>query len=222
MKPRFPSPPAFLLALGLLLASPISAQDAPRDWEPGRSVEGDGYAYQVFSQQNEGEAFVRFLLHGTVDAPPPALARAFLEFVTDPKRAPEGETVRVISKDERTFIIYTLMDLPPLFSNRDIILQGESSVDAATGVNRIAWKAIPAHPAAPQIDGTIRIVDAAGAWVFAPAGEGSDVSYENHLDLRGSLPRWLLQPLMARAVAKSFEDISADVLRGSPRPAGAK
>ncbi|HXK22820.1 MAG TPA: hypothetical protein VMS55_09120 [Myxococcota bacterium] len=223
MKPRFPSRPALLLGLGLLLASRISAQEPPGDWEPGRKVDGDGFAYQVFSRQNEGEAFVRFLLRGAIDAPPPALARAFLEYVTDPTRASEGETIHVISKEERAFTVYTHMDLPPLFSDRDIIVQGESSIDAATGVNRVAWKAIATHPTAPQIDGTIRIVDAAGAWVFAPAGERrSDVTYENHLDLRGSLPRWLLQPLMGRAVAKSFEAIAADVLGRSPKSAGAK
>jgi len=214
---RLPSVPTLVLALALL-ASGVSADDPTDGWEPGRTVQGDGFSYQLFSRQDEGEAFVRFKLHGTIDAPPPALARAFIDIVTDPARAPAGQTVHVISKDERTFIVHNYMDLPPLFSDRDIILRGESSADA-TGTSRVAWKAIE-HPAAPHTDGAIRIEDAAGAWVFTPAGDGrSDVSYENYLDLRGSLPRWLLEPLMGRAVGKSFEDIAADVLDGSPRSA---
>src|SRR5262245_56553732 len=124
---RLPSVPALVLALALLLASGSSAEDPAGGWEPGRTVKGDGFTYQLFARQDAGEAFVRFELRGTIDAPPPALARAFLDIVTDPARAPAGQTLRVISKDERSFIVYNRMDLPPLFSDRDIILRGEST-----------------------------------------------------------------------------------------------
>src|SRR5262249_32374338 len=85
-----------LLSLAaLLLRAPASADDPAAGWTPGRTAAGPGYAYQLFSKQVEGEAFARFRVDGTIDAAPDALVRAFRVIVTDPARAPDGQTRRV-------------------------------------------------------------------------------------------------------------------------------
>ena len=200
------------LLMALVLAGAAAAEDAADGWQPGGTTQGKGFAYQIFSMQREGEAFVHFKVSGTIDAAPEALQRAFCEMVTNPARAPSGETRTLIAKDDGGFIVHSYMDLPPLFSDRDIILRGESSADPATGARRVEWIAVE-HPKAPRVDGAIRIEDAGGAWLFAPDGANrSKVTYENHIDLRGSLPGWLTERLLASTVGKSFEDIAADTV----------
>lgn len=207
---------AALLSFAVLWVAAAPAQGAaaepPHPWDPGRTVEGEGYAYQLFTSQGEGEDFARYRVRGTIDAVPEALVRAFLTTVTDPARAPDGQTRRVIAKDPGGFVVHTLMDLPPLFSDRDIVTRGESSADSASGARRVDWRAID-HPGAPRTDGTIRIEHAAGFWVFAPAGEKrSNVTYENYVDLGGSLPQWLVQRIMANTVGTTYEDLAAEAL----------
>jgi hypothetical protein len=199
------------LLLAFALAS-APASSARADWAPGRSGEGRGYAYQVFSQDSD-EGFVRYQIRGTIEAAPAALVRAVRVIASDPARAPEGQTRRLLSRDERAFVVYTRIDLPPLFSDRDIITRGVSSSDAASGTHRIHWKATE-HRSAPPVDGVIRIVRAEGDWVFAPVrGSVTRVTYETHLDLAGSLPGWLIQRLLADTAAETYEDLAREATR---------
>lgn len=203
---------AFLLLLSLFWLAQSSASEPPSDWTPGSIAKGTGYAYQVFSKETEGEAFVRYRVRGTIDAAPEALVRAVRVIAADPARAPDGQTRRLISQNDDEFVVYTRIDLPPLFTDRDIVTRGVSSADAGTGGRRIDWKAID-HAQAPPVDGAIRIERSAGFWVFAPAGgKTSQVTYETYIDLGGSLPSWLIQGMLARTVSKSYEDLAEEVV----------
>src|SRR5262245_38834260 len=119
-----------LLALALPAASDPTA-DAT--WKPGDKGEGRGYAYQVFSQQREGEPFVRYQVRGTIDAMPEVLARTAQNRSADPARAPKGQTREVISRTDTETVLHTSIDLPVMFSDRDIVTRGVRSEDAKTG-----------------------------------------------------------------------------------------
>ena len=199
-----------LVLLTIGLAGPAAAE--PAEWTPGRRGDGNGYAYQTFSKQSEGENHVRYQARGTIRAAPDALVRAVRAISVDPARAPDGQTRRLVSQRDDQFIVYTHIDLPPLFSDRDIVTRGISSADPRSGVHRINWRAID-HPDAPRIDGVIRIERSEGYWVFAPIGPaGSHVTYETFVDLGGSLPRWLVSGMMGGTVADTYEDLAREAL----------
>jgi len=195
-----------------LLPSPAPAADAPgKSWHTGQQATGDGWTYQIFSREAEGESFVRYRANGTIDAEPEVLVRSVRVIATDPERAPDGQTRRLLSAEGGAFVTWTVIDMPPLFSDRDIVTRGVSSLDEATGARRIDWKTTD-DAKAPESPDVIRIRDAAGFWSFTPNGGTTDVSYETYLDLGGSLPGWLVQGMMAGMVGKTFEDVAREAL----------
>jgi hypothetical protein len=203
------------LSLGLLLLlipSSIPAANAPGDgWQPGQEASGDGWTYRIFSREVEGESFVRYRASGTIDAEPEVLVRSVRVIAADPERAPAGQTRRLLSTDGGAFVTWTVIDMPPLFSDRDIVTRGVSSADEQTGARRIDWTTTD-DAKAPESPDVIRIRKAAGFWAFTPNGTTTDVSYETHLDLGGSLPGWLVQGMMAGMVGKNFEDVAREAL----------
>src|SRR5258706_11651301 len=112
---------ASLLWLALLaLASPASSDPNADGWTAGAKGEGRGYAYQVFSQQKEGEPFVRYQVRGTIDATPDVLVKTASRVSADPSRAPEGQTRKVIAHTDTETILHTSIDLPMMFTDRDV------------------------------------------------------------------------------------------------------
>ena len=211
-----PAPLAWLALLALLSpgAAPADAGDASGDdWKAARSGSGEGYAYRIFSNQTEGgEAVVRYRVRGTVDAEPDALVSAVRAIASDPERAPDRQKRRLLSANGNVFITHTVIDMPPMFTDRDIVTRGVSSFDARSGVHRIEWAAIE-HPDAPEGDGAVRIEEGAGFWSFTPIDRNSSrVGYETHIDLGGSLPAWLIQSMIAAMVGTHFEHVAQEAL----------
>src|SRR5262245_65056979 len=93
--------------LALAVSVPCWAADPDAGWEPGEKKQGNGYAYQVFSVQNEGEPFIRFQVRGTIDAPADVVQRAASRVSTDPARAPKGQKRTVLYKGEDETVLQT-------------------------------------------------------------------------------------------------------------------
>lgn len=188
------------------LASHAASADS---WQPGDRTEGRGYAFQIFSKKTD-DGLIVYQARGHVEASPEDLVRAVWAVTTDPSSAPEGQTRRVVEQSETGFVVHTHIDLPAFFSDRDIVTRG-ASVDGETpGSRRIEWEAIE-HDAIP-LDGAIRIQRSAGFWDFAPDGERSRLVYESYVDLGGSLPDWIVQPLMGGTIGDAVEDVVREAL----------
>ena len=210
-------PPTLLITLTCLVFATPATSDPSKDtgnaWSPGKKGEGPGYTYQVYSQQKEGEPFVRYQVRGTIDAKPEELQRLAQELSSDPKRAPKDQTRRVILKTDTEQIMHTSIDLPMMFSDRDIVSRGVKSADAKTGVHRIDFKSIE-HPSTPPREGFIRLTNTGGFWEFVPDGaERSKVTLETFVDLGGSLPGWLVSGMMATNVIGNYEDVAKEATK---------
>jgi hypothetical protein len=211
--------PYLIASLALAVSIPSWAADDVAGWKPGEKKQGDGYAYQIFSVQKEGEPFVRFQVRGTIDAPADVVQRAANRVATDPARAPKGQKRTVLSRRENETVLQTEIELPGVFSDRDVITRGRSSVDPATGVRRIEFKSTD-YPSVPPKEGVIRLENTGGAWVFVPDGDDrSKVTFESYVDLGGSLPAWLVSSQMESTAAASFENVARGALEDIPRDA---
>ena len=200
--------------LGLLaLAAPSASDPTDNGWQPGDKGQGKGYAYQVFSQQREGEPFVRYQVRGTIDATPDTLVKTASRLSADPSRAPEGQTRKVIVHTDTETVLHTSIDLPMMFSDRDIVSRGvKSAPDPKTGTVRIDFKSID-HPSVPPREGFIRLQRTGGFWEFVPDGEKrSKVTLETYVDLGGSLPAWLVSGMMASNTIGNFEDVAKEAV----------
>jgi hypothetical protein len=204
--------PCLVALTSLALAVPCAAQ-AAGDWEPaGNQKQGSGYAYQVFSRQNEDEPFVRYQVRGTIDAPVEVVQRTASRVTRDPAHAPKGQKRTILFEDEDEAVVLTEIDLPAMFSDRDVITRGKISVDPATGVRRIDFKTAE-YASAPPKDGVIRLDKTGGYWEFVPNGdERSKVTFETYVDLGGSLPLWFVSGGMAKTASTSFEEVARESL----------
>ena len=205
----------------LLLALSAASEESPAaSWSPGSSETGEGFAYQIYSRESQGEAYLLYQVRGSINASPDTLRRSVRTIASDPERAPEGHTRRLLSADDDVFVVYTLIDLP-LIADRDIITRGVASVDPTTGTERIDWQAIDDHRAPPGED-AVRIRSSGGFWEFVPAANGTTrVTYETFIDLGGSLPGWLINPLMARTVSANFENLAREAVSRTAPPVAA-
>jgi len=208
--------PASLIALTCLCFAASATSDPAQDdgaWSPGKTGEGRGYTYQVFSQQKEGEPFVRYRVKGTIDAKPEILQRLASDLSSDPKRAPKDQTRKVIQKTDTEQILHTSIDLPMMFSDRDIVTRGVTSADPKTGIRRIDFKAVE-DPRVPPREGFIRLTKSGGFWEFVPDGDKrSKVTFETYIDLGGSLPGWLVSGMMASNVIGNYEDVAKEAVK---------
>lgn len=213
-----PLPP--ILCLLVALAAPTSSTGADpslEGWKPGARAEREGYAYRVYSQSDEEGGFVRYRVRGKIAARADSLPAAVRTIASDPAWVPAGQSRKVLVNEPGEFVVHTRIDLPLPFSDRDVVSRGVISVDEATGVHRIEWRAID-HELAPPVDGVVRIRRGAGSWEFTPAaGDACEVDYVTFIDLGGALPGWLINPLMGGNVLKSFEDVARHATR--PRTA---
>jgi len=193
----------------LIVGTSVTPVAAEPKWEARARDDGPGYRYQVFSQTAPGEDFVRYQVRGTVQASAQKLSRSVRAITSDPSYAQEGHTRRVVETSPKSFVVHTSIEVP-FFSDRDIVTHGVTSVDAASGVHRIEWRATddPRVPAQPEV---VRIDQAGGYWEFAPNPDGTTrVTYETYIDLGGSIPKWLANRLMPGTVAENFTDVAAE------------
>jgi START domain len=204
---------ASLTTLALLaLAKPAASDPSTDGWKPGDKGQGKGYAYQVFTQQKEGEPFVRYQVRGTIDADPELLATTAQRLSTDPSRAPKDQTRKVISNTDTETVLHTSIDLPMMFSDRDIVTRGVRSTDSKTGIRRIDFKSIE-HPAVPPQEGFLRLKNTGGFWEFVPDGaKHSKVTFETYVDLGGSLPSWLVSGMMGSTAIGNYEDLAKETV----------
>ena len=80
-----------------------------------------------------------------------------------------------------------------MFSDRDIVTRGVSSVDPKTGIRRIDFKSIEHPSVAARGEGFIRLTQDGRLLGFVPDGDKrSKVTFETFVDLGGSLPGWLV------------------------------
>ena len=217
--PRSRTLQRLVASLALTVSIPCFASDPGAGWEPGPKKQGNGYAYQVFSVQKEGEPFMRFQVRGTIDAPPEVVQSAASRVSTDPARAPKGQKRTVLYKDEDETVMLTEIDLPAMFADRDVVTRGRSSVDPATGVRRIDFESTD-HESAPRKEGVIRLENTGGGWQFAPDGNGrSQVTFDTYVDLGGSLPDWFVTGQMESTAAGNFEKVAKESIETNPRNA---
>lgn len=204
-----------LWPLLLALAAPALATSV--EWVAAGSGEGSGYGYQVFTAKQEGEDFYRHEVRGWVRAAPASLSEAVRTITSDPARAPDGQSRRILQSDDEAFVVHTRIELPYPFSDRDIVTRGVRREHGA-GL-RIDWEAIE-HPEAPRSEDVVRIERSAGTWTFVPRDDGAtEVLYHSYSDPAGALPGWLVEPMTERNMAQVFEAVAREAMDESRRAA---
>lgn len=181
--------PARALILSLvLLAAPGGTAGEP--WS--LRVEDDGL--RVETREVPGSKFRAFRATVRVAATPDAVLARLRDVASYPEWFPDTKAARVLEQADGRWASYIRTGAPWPVRDRDAIYV--SSLDGDSDAYRIAISVAPAL--VPEAEGAVRIREAAGFWLLTRVGDGTDITWEFHVEPGGSVPGSLAN---ARVVA---------------------
>jgi len=186
------------IALAALLLG--SAARANPGWREMKRSEDPRSGFVLYESRSEQARYQSYRVETRFDVGPEQAAEALVQVMTSDHHVPDGQRRRVLSHSADEILIYTFIDMPMVMSDRDIALRLKLHRDDSTGVRRIDWAdANDAAPTAPSE--VVRMPAVSGYWEFVPDGPGRCLAtYVTHADLGGSVPAWLVSPMMRRQV----------------------
>ena len=116
----------------------------------------------------------------------------------------------LVRSDEK--IIYFSIHMPWPVKDRDAVFRRVRVIDPGTGAVKYETSALP--DGYPEQKGKVRMPYMKGLWIFTPLAEGgTEISYQEHSEVGGHIPDWLVNRL---AVNVPFESLARfrDILSG--------
>ena len=138
---------------------------------------------------------VRATIHS--DLPPATIAAVVWRYDEHDRFVPHLQHAEILrdAGDER--IVYEQLAIP-LLKDRDVVLRARRET-APEGTIDIRTTAI-ADEGPPETSRFVRVRTSAGHWHLAPAGAGTDVTYDIRTDVGGSVPAWIVNRAQREAV----------------------
>ena len=179
-------------------------------WELLERDETPGSDYALWARLPPGSSWRAFRLEGEVDATPEVALEAALRVASDPGRAGRYETRRLLSQTPDALLTYTHVDLP-VVADRDVIMRLRREVEPERGVYRLVWREVEGEGPLPE-EGVVRMPLSRGVWTFEPLpGSRSRVVFENHAELGGSIPAWIINPLMTGTIKSNLDGLRQEL-----------
>jgi len=158
----------------------------------------------------EGSSYRAYRIETTMDVDVQTAADAAMQILITPSRAPENQARTLVRSIQGSYVVYTVIKVP-FVADRDVTVRVTQTRDEATGAWGLNWRATPtAGP--PPVPGVVRITKSEGYWRFTPLVSGmTRVVYQNHTDVGGSIPGWLVQSLLRDEAIDQVETLRTSV-----------
>lgn len=168
------------------------------DWTTIEERPDPESGYHLYSRAVGGSDFPEFRIRGVVNAPPERVARAIEIVLTDPRYAAEGQTREVLHREPDRWLLYTYIDLPSFFSDRDVVAIATLTRNEAASEYELKWSETGDNGPGPK-EGVVRMPSSRGSWKLTRADGGkTQVECVSHSDMGGALPAWLVRSRSAR------------------------
>ncbi len=196
--------PAALMLIGFAVCA-----SADESWQVASRDDDPDTGFVLYSLEDSDASSMRYRLETSFETDPQEAADIIVRVMTSPRFIPDDQRRKVLEQNENSTLLYTQIDLPLMVSDRDLVLRVTRSGDDATGVRRVMWHSVRNHPTAPEpAGGTVRMKHAEGSWVLAPDGaHRCRATYTNFTDVGGSLPSWLIEPMMRNQMTGDVQRI---------------
>jgi len=199
-------------------AAPTCAADTPPEtgnppeWRLHERVDDPGAGYALYKRRPADSDFDAYRLEAVIDAPPAVVAAAARANMADPGTAPPNSDKTILRNERDEVVVYTRARIP-VVSDRDVVTRARESFDPQTETHRLVWRATDEEGPAPQ-KGVVRIERSSGSWTFTQLDDGrTRAVFEVHTDLAGSIPGWVINPLMTGSVVDVATKLRARVAR---------
>lgn len=171
-----------------------------------RALPGPDATWTVLSEsgprvectETGGEPWCRSI--GTVPLPIDQVAATLEDMAAHQALFDSIVSIEVLAPDT----MHIILDYPALMSDRDYVARYSRAVDGEARMYR--WVPV-VHPAAPEVDGIVRLPRMAGEWRLDPAGTSTKVTYTWEAEIAGSFPSALLNKARKIAGGEALKDI---------------
>ncbi len=188
---------AIALALFLVVSQVVYAQKA---WD--LALDKDGIKVYLPKDLSSGQAFRASC---TVDA----TLDGAIQMIRNARNYPswisniiEAKTVKVLN--DKSFIVWYKIDMPPGFDDRDIVLL--NTIESSPDQTVILLKSVPG--AYPESQTVKRIEKAHGYWLFRKKSNGKlFVEYQFYTDMGINFPQWIVQTFMVKSPYKTLKNM---------------
>ena len=202
---------AALLALLVLFAGPVAASDeAASDpfagWKQAATRDGD-LAWAVYVEREPAPGVPAFRIETSFEVPPQVASRTLMASMSDDEPTTSGERRVLLERTETSALVHTFVDLPFMFSDRELAVRIVASHDAATGIHRIDW--VDENEQLPPPDSGVLRLRTTGYWEFRPrAPFGTFATYVSRAEVGGSLPSGIQDRLMRGQAEDAVERLA--------------
>lgn len=199
-------------------AAPASAAIADdMRWQLASEILQEGAPLRVFVEKEKRAGNPAFRIETDFAVAPQMAASTLMNEMIGSSEMPKGQTRTVLERRDREVIVQTLVELPMMFSDREVAVRIRHSEDERTGIHRVDFKdANEVLP--PAKKGVVRLNGTDGYWEFRPSGEGSThATYVTRASVGGSIPAALGDRLLKAQAVDSVTDLR-DRLARSARP----
>ncbi|MFK7895541.1 MAG: hypothetical protein AB8G23_06875 [Myxococcota bacterium] len=187
----------------------VRAESLPADaaWTLASDQEEAGEPVRVFVEKEKRPGNPAFRIETEFAVEPQVAAATLMNEMIGAREMPKGQTRTVLSRAGREVVVQTVIELPLMFSDREVAVRIEHSDDSETGIHRVDFAA--ANELLPPADkGVVRLDGTDGYWEFRPAGPGrTEATYMTRAMVGGSIPAALGDRLLKAQAVDSVSDL---------------
>ncbi len=217
------------LLTGLLVGSwtGVAFGDAPgASWQIASTRSRGGVESSIYVEVEKTPGRPAFRIETTLDAPPLVAAVTLMDEMALPGSTTPGEKRRLIERSDCEALVHTYIDLPFMFSDRELAVRIRHTDDRATGVHRIGW--VDENGALPPVAAGVLRLATEGYWEFRPRGPSqTSATYVTRAEVGGSFPAALGDRMMKSQAVDAVERLRGLLaergrthVAGSPPAAG--
>jgi hypothetical protein len=184
----------FALALLVSHAGVAQAESEPAtgaqepSWELALHRADDGFEWTVYKEAQPVPGRPAFRVEARFEAAPRIAADTLMASMSEETKTTSGERRRLLERTPDGALVHTYIDLPFMFSDRELAIRIRHVADRETGIHRISWRDANEHLSPPD-DGVLRLTTE-GYWEFRPlAPHGTQAVYMTRAEIGGSLPK---------------------------------
>jgi len=196
-------------------AVPALAESLDVDWRKASTRSDDGFEWTVYVEAEQTPGSPAFRVDAELEAPPAIAARTLMASMSEEGATTSGETRQLLERTPNGALVHTYIDLPFMFSDRELAVRIDHRRDAATGIHRVLWHDENENLPEPA-DDVLRL-ESEGYWEFRPAPSGgSQAIYVSRAEVGGSLPTSVGDRLMKGQAVEAVQRLHRLIAERDP------
>lgn len=197
------------LIISLLFLPEIAfSQEEGEEWKLAKEKDG----IEVYTRKTEGFELKEYKSIAIVDASPEKLLKILKDVDSYKEWMANVKIAKLLKDDEDRFYVYTEVNVPWPFDNRDQVTVSVVSKKPETGIIEIKIDVVADY--LPENKGIIRLPAGGGYWIFTPLPDGKTELYHQFAgDPGGSIPSWLANMFLVDGPYKTMLGLKEFVLK---------